>query len=699
MRVTASKQREGIHNAVDVTQITPAMARSHGRFGRPRALRTITLDRTLMLGRTLILANTPPELLTATAKRTSRGDGASSSVEAAMERARTTTLTWRQRAFVRDDAEREMGHVTREPWLVAIPDIGPACEVLLADRVFHDLRSEERVGLSAWIRGLQDESGAWLDAKRRPDLSLTVLAYWARLLAGDDPNCDSMVRAVRATQQLGGAQRANFGVRLWLAMAGQISWRWLPAIPAELWLAPESTPLSPQRMSPWARGMLTPYLLLARAPVRFHLPDVSVLLLRRSDGSPVAPRLTRPGFAGDLLQAFDEAIKLARKVPRGPLLPAALRRARAWLISAQQDHGGWFSIRPTLLALLALRTWGAASDDPRVLRGLAYLRRARGYVRPRFGTSETSMVLGQGLTTVPLGTLAALAATEPYDEHLLEYVLAQALVVPGSWQKRADAPVGGFPSEAGARDLLDVDATCDVLEAFARIPAQARVSRASWPHARRAVDVLWAMQETDGSFSRFERGESDPPLRKLPWQDADLLAIGKIDDHARIQRTARVLRRLADLGVRADDDRINRGLYWLEQRVCQYPSQLETEVVAALTECVAALLPPEHVLRRVAETRLRGQQREDGSFGTMLDTAAALSALLDVDSTDVQSRRAAHWLARAVLSDGDGPGGREQSGFGLSPTCIDPTAGIRMAYFALSKLRAKNATGDRLDAK
>src|SRR5688572_24934830 len=68
-------------------------------------------------------------------------------------------------------------------WLSQVPDVGPACEVVIADRLFHDLSLAERDGLLAWIRGNQDESGAWLDTQGRPDLSLTTLGWWACAVA------------------------------------------------------------------------------------------------------------------------------------------------------------------------------------------------------------------------------------------------------------------------------------------------------------------------------------------------------------------------------------------------------------------------------------------------------------------------------------------------------------------------------------
>ncbi|MBC8069048.1 MAG: hypothetical protein IAG13_12000, partial [Deltaproteobacteria bacterium] len=323
-------------------------------------------------------------------------------VESAIERLEGGLEPWRERA-----RQAVLGHQAPDArWLIAVPDVGPTCEVLLADRLLADLAPAERESMLAWVRASQHESGAWLDLHGSPDLSLTALAYWALAQAGDDRGLERMVKAVRVVHALGGAQRANFEVRLWLAMAGQIEWSWLPAIPAELFLLPPGMPLSPGRFSPWARGVLTPYLLIARAPARLHLADASELLLRRAGETLVSPRLTRPGLAGDLLQMFDRSVKLSRKLPRGPLPHWAQQRALQWITSSQQEHGGWFSVRPTLLSLVALRVMGARSDDPRIRRGLDYLRRARGLAHARHGVRAGTTGIAQGLCAAPLSTAA-----------------------------------------------------------------------------------------------------------------------------------------------------------------------------------------------------------------------------------------------------------------------------------------------------
>lgn len=599
--------------------------------------------------------------------------------------ARRATDTWRDRS------------AADSPWLLSIPDVGPACEVLLADRLFHDLADLERDALVQQIQRAQHDSGAWLDVSGQPDLSITSLAWWALRSAGMDPRSDAMVRARRVVHELGGAQRASFTVRLWMAMGGQIPWAWLPAVPRELWLLPAYAPFSPLQISPWARGMLTPYLLLASAPAHLNLPSAQDLLVKRPDGDPIPPRLTRPGLPGDLLQAFDRSVKLVRKFPRGPLSQAAQVRAQQWLGEAQQEHGGWFSLRPTVFSLVAMRVLGTQSDHPDMARGLAYLRRARGRVDDQPG------VLSQSLTGTPMAVAAHL--TDPGDTTAVNALLREELDSTGPWQLRANAGVGGWPVESGARQHLDLAATCRVMECLRELPAHSPLESAAWAALRRANDVVLAMQEGDGSFSRFERGESEPFMRHLPWRDADLLAFGTVHDEARVRLTAVALGQLGASGFDPEDDRLTRGLDWLRQRFERGGTTFELESVTEIARCLAQTVGHEDPFRQRVDRELRRRQCEDGTFGSVAKTGRAIEALVSLTGGSgpcIQAHRAAHALADQITqagtawgTDPQGPSGSADlgDGLGLSPRCVDPSAGARTAWRGLRRFR--QATEER----
>jgi squalene-hopene/tetraprenyl-beta-curcumene cyclase len=568
-----------------------------------------------------------------------------------------------------------------QPWLAAIPDVGPSCEVLLADALFHDLASHEREGLLAWVRSQQHDDGSWRDALGNIDLSLTCLGYWARVQAGEPPESEPLAKALRLIHELGGARRANLTVRLWLALSGTVDWSWIPAVPSELFLLPDGTPLSPARLSPWARQMVTALHVLAHGPARVHVCEVPELLLYNRGDQPIPPRLTSPGLAGDLLQAFDATIKLARRLPSGVLRRRSVAQAIRWIEGSQQAHGGWFSARPTIYSLIALRVMGAHSDDPRIRRGLEYLRRARGVVQ----IGETR-VLAQGLTGRPLAKLARLAVAAGSDP---ERLLAAEIAEPGPWQRRADAPIGGWPVEHGAASHLDVHTTCAVLQALRGV--RTTPTRAS---LRRAAEVVLAMQERDGSFARFERGESDVPLSHLPWRDADQLNFGSADDEDRVALTAVVVRELAVLGWRREDDRIDRAVRWLERVHAERGHTWSVGTLSAVVRAVAVQCAADDPVRVACERQLRTKQWENGSFGDELSTARALQALIACGAPCVQAERAARYLVRRVgelaqEAKGDAPSVSDSqvSGYGLSSRLRDPSAGVRDIHAALSSFR------------
>ena len=170
------------------------------------------------------------------------------------------------------------------PWLAAIPDVGPSCEVLLADALFHDLSASEREGLL----NVDPQPAARRRQLARRDGRARRLAHLPGLLGprpggrrSETPT--DLVRALRVVHELGGARQANLSVRLWLAMAGTVEWDWVPSVPSELYLLPEFAPLSPARLSPWARQMVTALHLLASGPARVHLYDAPELLLYNRD--------------------------------------------------------------------------------------------------------------------------------------------------------------------------------------------------------------------------------------------------------------------------------------------------------------------------------------------------------------------------------------------------------------------------------
>jgi squalene-hopene/tetraprenyl-beta-curcumene cyclase len=281
-------------------------------------------------------------------------------------------------------------------------------------------------------------------------------------------------------------------------------------------------------------------------------------------------------------------------------------------------------------------------------------------------------------------------------EGVRERLLATEIARPGPWQLRADTATGGWPLEADADSHLDLRTTCSVTEAL-RGTGKSISTASSRASLRRAAEVMLAMQEPDGSFAWFERGEADVPLSHLPWRDADQLNLGKLADDSRVTLSAMVLRELAALGWRREDDRVAKAIAWLERALAEHGSDWTVATLTEVVRAAAAQCSAEHPLRRGAEALLRSRQAEDGSFGDEVATARAVMALLECGGKPcVQTVRAARQLVVRVeqLDRGEDSvpivANVEQPGFGLSPRLRDPSAGVRDIHAALLAFRGRD---------
>ncbi|MEZ4427417.1 MAG: hypothetical protein R3A51_06925 [Nannocystaceae bacterium] len=385
--------------------------------------------------------------------------------------------------------------------------------------------------------------------------------------------------------------------------------------------------------------------------------------------------------------------------PRRSARAGASRRARAGASSARPSSttaDGSRRARP-LLSLLALR--GA----PTTIAGSS----AGSTCRPR-----RSLPAGPHAASPPGPRAHEPAGTGRRSRgtggrgQAHRWLLSGELRQAGEWQRRTDAPAGGWSHEFAAQHVLDIKATCSVLDTLGALPQGSRFAPEAWAATRRACEIMLAMQEPDGSFARFERGESDVWMSRLPWRDASILAAGPRFSREQIQVTARVLHRLAELGWKPDDDRIARGLRWLERRCEDELGELDLVTLADLARCFGALQPREHGLRRGLEETVRGRQREDGSFGALCHTAVGLRALMDAQGgLCIQSERAARQLAGALAArsaaaeDGAPPfvDHARVPGLGLCSHCEDPALGVREAGAALRSFAERGGARLRIE--
>ena len=107
-----------------------------------------------------------------------------------------------------------------------------AAEHILLERFLgsYDIERESRI--RRYILSLQKEDGSWPIYWDGPgDVSITVEAYFALKLSGEEPSSKQMIRARDWIIQHGGIAKTRIFTKLWLALFGQFEWSGLPVMP------------------------------------------------------------------------------------------------------------------------------------------------------------------------------------------------------------------------------------------------------------------------------------------------------------------------------------------------------------------------------------------------------------------------------------------------------------------------------------
>src|ERR1700754_814051 len=113
----------------------------------------------------------------------------------------------------------------------------PAEYVLLRHYLAEPVDAELERKIAVYLRRIQGDHGGWaLFRDGAFDISATVKAYFALKMIGDSIDAEHMRRAREAIRARGGAARANVFTRTLLALYGQIAWRAVPMMPAEIML-------------------------------------------------------------------------------------------------------------------------------------------------------------------------------------------------------------------------------------------------------------------------------------------------------------------------------------------------------------------------------------------------------------------------------------------------------------------------------
>jgi squalene-hopene/tetraprenyl-beta-curcumene cyclase len=509
--------------------------------------------------------------------------------------------------------------------------------------------AQDRHEIAAELLATQLDDGGWaVWHGAAGDLSVTVEAWYALRLAGIPADAEPMRRAQARILELGGANKARFFTRLWLAVLGKYPWEALPAAPPEVMLLPPRAPVSVYRFASWARGTFVPMLVvLSRNPTFPQTPSVEEIFAE-APGSVPGPDPRCPGPLTRLMSRFMPLARLYNRHPVGVLRRASERRIRDWILDRQEADGAWAGIQPPwVYSIIALHVLGMPLDHPVIQRAFdgfsTFMLRRDGRMRLQ---SCLSPIWDTALSAIALHD-AGTADDDDAVARARDWLLSREVTREGDWRRiarRGDA--GGWSFEFHNEWYPDTDDTAEVLMALLRAgvpPDHGAI--------RRGVDWLLAMQGSGGGWGAFDVDNTSTLVGQFPVCD-----FGEVVDPPTEDVTAHVLEALAECGV-----------------------------------------PPGHPAIRAGLGFLRRTQRDDGSWwgrwgvNHIYGTGAVLPALraCGVDMEEPWVTRATAWLAKCQNGDGgwgeDIESYRDPSLAGAGPSTASQTAWALLGLMAADR--------------
>ena len=372
----------------------------------------------------------------------------------------------------------------------------------------------------------------------------------------------------------GGVDAINSFTRFYLALLGQISYDDCPAVPPEMVLLPNWSPINIYRISAWSRTIFVPLSIMwAHRPQRRLEPTVGIRELFLKEPRDWPP-LCCPGHAPQARwfswdQSFrwlDAGLKWAEQKRLSPLRKRALGVAQDWMLDRFSESDGLGAIFPPIIwSVVALKCLGYDDASPEVSychRQLEELMIAEG------GTIRLqpckSPVWDTALTLRSLASGQSDKMT-PVQQRGVDWLLSKEVRCLGDWSVNVrGASPGGWFFEHRNAFYPDIDDTIMVMmalaETFRRLPENSPSAVRSDEACRRGLQWTLAMQNRDGGWGAFDKDNDFELLCHVPFADHNAMI-----DPSTPDITARVLEGLAQFGYSLGEPRVDRAVAFLHR--------------------------------------------------------------------------------------------------------------------------------------
>lgn len=437
-------------------------------------------------------------------------------------------------------------------------DVLTACEyIMLLTFLGYPGQHPKIQALARYLVKKRNTDGGWPIYEGGPsEISNCVKGFLSLKIAGhteDEPE----MKATRATiMRLGGLDKCNSFTKMYLAMLGQFPWECCPCVPAELSLVPDWFYLNIYSMSSWSRTIVVPLsIIFAHRPV-VQLPEaVSVRDLCVHGKPQQLPWSEKLVSWKNFWLMMNKLFWLHEKLPFKPFRNKALNHSLEWTLARTHNSDGLGAIFPPIVnTVIALRCMGRQMDDPHVREAMRQLElleiwqddtlRMQPCKSPVWDTIISSIALLE----------AGLDPAHPQLIKAADWVLDREVRTVGDWAhvNKTGKP-GGFYFEFANEPYPDNDDTTYALLAFARLqhPDPGRLRGA----VKRAMDWLWSMQNSDGSWGAFDKDNNKACLEAMPFADHNAMI-----DPGTADITARILETMAAYGYDQADPKVRKAL-------------------------------------------------------------------------------------------------------------------------------------------
>ena len=548
-------------------------------------------------------------------------------------------------------------------------------EYIMLNHYLDEVDDETESKLVNYLKETQGKHGGWpLYHDGDFNISVSVKAYYALKLTGEDIDQPYMRWARKAILENGGAAKANVFTRFSLALFGQVPWRAVPVIRVEAMLLPKWAPFHIDRVSYWSRTVMVPLKVLAalrpraRNPRGVDIAELFVVPAHKHRFYLSNPTGTMMGWV--MLGADYLAHSFQPLMPKS-LNEKSIKKAMAFITERLNGEDGLGGIFPAMAnALMAFDALEYPTDHPdyvicrKAIDKLLVLRGDWGYCQPCL-----SPVWDTGLAVHAMME-SGLSENDDILSNANEWLRdRQILDVRGDWtSNRGHVRPGGWAFQYWNDYYPDVDDTAAIVMALHRAePAKYREA------IERGAEWIIGMQSKNGGWGAFDADNDHLFLQNIPFADH-----GALLDPPTADVSARCVSMLAQLGYKKDHPVMARALAYLkneQEKEGSWFGRWGNNYVYGTWSVLCAFNaagenPQARHIRRAVDW-LKYVQRPDGGWGedcstywqhrrdevktsTPSQTSWALLGLMAAGEVDSESvSRGIHYLMTAKRDGGD----------------------------------------------